>query len=736
MRTVTRLFGILAAAGSMWLASGPLLRAQAEEAGVMAGVTINADKLDYDRNTELVTATGNVCISRGDMELRADSMTLNRKTSIAQAAGSVRLKRADMTWEGDRLDYNLATKEMQTDRFVAVFPPYQVWAENGAKGTGTTYTLKRAVFSSCTNSLESLHYHIWARDITAVPDSYLKARHAVIYAGPVPVFYLPWMKRSLGPSAIGVNIQPGYQSRMGAYLLTGISYEFTNWFSATTLLDYRSLRGVAGGEELDWKNPGGGGKLHVYLLNDIGTSLSHNDYAADRIPDSSRYRVRLKQYQQFGDGWSGVGELNTMSDEYVLEDFYRRDYRDSPEPLNYLMVGKTVDNQAMSLLVKGRLDDFYDTISRLPEARHEVFLTPLADSGFYYRGYNDAVFLLRQPPAYLNTEDLSEFRVDSSQFVTYPTSAGIFHLVPRAGGRFTWFSKTREEEVVTRDVVVTNMLTDGSVVVSNGTVQTVQTKAGAARLRPLFEVGTEASIKAFKDWGSGSDDTLVRYRHIAEPYANYTLRPNLTDQSPDDFYQFDETDAFGSEHAIRMGMRNTIQFKRDLKLYELFDLDIFETYYFESQQHDEGMGPIGMTAESRPADAIFMKMDAQYNVQNREIDQWNIRGEVQPHDMWKVSAEYRYRLDLSSLVATTLRYMPSAEWAYEAYVRYNLDESRVEEHAYEIQRVMDCMGVKFGFSQEPAYTMLDGQSRDADYNVHVEFWLTVMPGKRWGSAGR
>jgi hypothetical protein len=123
-------------------------------------------------------------------------------------------------------------------------------------------------------------------------------------------------------------------------------------------------------------------------------------------------------------------------------------------------------------------------------------------------------------------------------------------------------------------------------------------------------------------------------------------------------------------------------------------------------------------------------------VQNSEIDQWNIRGEFKPHAMWKVGSEYHYRLDQSSLVAGTLRYMPSAEWAYEAYVRYDLDESRVEEHAYEIDRVMDCMGVKFGFSHEPSYVMDNNQRRNDDFNVHIELWLTAAPGMRWGSGGR
>lgn len=736
---MSRAFRTIGACAAALLAWGAAFAAPIAEPAFdpLAGVTINADRLDYNRDTEIVTAEGNVRIEHGAMKLQADRVLVNRKTSIAKASGSVRLQRPDLEWEGDRLEYNLETREMKTDRFSSTFAPYHVWAAEGAKGTGMTYRLKSATFSTCSEPQDSLHYRVRARELTIVPNSYIQARQAVVFAGPVPVFYWPRMTRSLEKDAIGVEIQPGYQSRMGAYLLTGWTYEFTNWFSATTLLDYRTSRGGAAGEEFDWKTPAGAGKFHAYFLNDEGVDDSGNNYPSNRVPDSSRYRIRLKQTEQFDDGWSAGGEVNYLSDEFVLEDFYRRDYRDSPEPKNYVLIGNTQDDQAFSLLGKFRLNDFYTTLSRLPEAKHELFLAPLGDSGYYYEGYNDAVYLMRQPAEFIDTpkEDISLLRVDSRQFVTYPTSAGIFHFVPRAGVRATWYSETRDQEIIETPSLITNVLADGTTVVTNGTSKTVVDKDGGAMLRPLFEVGSEASFKAFRQWATGEDATQIRYRHIAEPYANYTLRPNLADQSIEDFYQLDEVDAVSPEHSFKLGMRNTIQFKKDSKIYELFDLDVFSTYYMDSQIYDEGTGPLGMTLESRPADEVYLRTDATYDTQNSEIQVWNLRGQFMPHEMWKFTAEYRYRRELTSLASTTVAYKPNDEWSYEVYARYNLDDSRFEEHAYEIGRMLDCMGIKFGFSHEPGYTLADGSTRDDDYNVHVELWLTAFPGKHWGSGG-
>ena len=707
--------------------------AVAQDLSAALAAKVDADKLDYDRNTGIVTAEGGVRISHGDTELSADRVTINQSNSVAEAFGNVRLKRSDMVWEGERLTYNLSTREMVTDRFAAAFPPYHVWAEGGSKGTGVTYVLNRATLSTCKEPLESLHYHLWARELTVVPDSYLKGKHVVTFAGPVPVFYLPWMTRSLEESKVGIEVQPGYRTHMGAYLLTGISYKFTNWFSATTMLDYRSMRGYAGGEELDWKTPGGQGKLHAYFLNDTGVDDEDNNYPTNRVPDEGRYRLRLKQSEQFEEGWSLVGEINKVSDEFVLEDFYRRDYRDSPEPQNFLLIGQTREDTAMSLLGKWRMDDFYTTVSRLPEIRHEFFLTPLMDTGWYYEGYNDVVFLMREPADYLETDDVSFLRVDSSQFFTHPMSLDIFHLVPRAGVRATWYSETRDQIVWDREGTITNTLADGTFVSSNGTIRTIYDREGGAVLRPLFEIGSEASFKGFRDWAGGDGETLVKYRHIAEPYVDYTLRPDLLDQDPEDFYQIDEVDSYSSQHSFQLGMRNTIQTKRDGKLYELFDVDVNSTYYMESPLQEEGVGPLMLKAESRPTDGFYMRADGQYNVQDSELQQWNIRGTVEPHQMWRLSGEYRYRNEQSSLGAASVRYIPTEEWNYTVYGRYNIDESRFEEHSYDIERRMDCMGVRFGVSHEPGYTMIGGQERDDDINVHLELWLTAFPGSRWGA---
>ncbi|WP_067736351.1 LPS-assembly protein LptD [Novosphingobium naphthalenivorans] len=54
-------------------------------------IAFSADTVDYDENSEQVTASGNVVMKRGEQSVRADTVAWNRKTGQIVASGDVRL---------------------------------------------------------------------------------------------------------------------------------------------------------------------------------------------------------------------------------------------------------------------------------------------------------------------------------------------------------------------------------------------------------------------------------------------------------------------------------------------------------------------------------------------------------------------------------------------------------------------------------------------------------------------
>ena len=56
-----------------------------------AQVGFSADRLEYDQNSEQVTASGEVRMTRAGYDLRANTVTWNRITGEVRAVGSVRV---------------------------------------------------------------------------------------------------------------------------------------------------------------------------------------------------------------------------------------------------------------------------------------------------------------------------------------------------------------------------------------------------------------------------------------------------------------------------------------------------------------------------------------------------------------------------------------------------------------------------------------------------------------------
>jgi len=172
-----------------------------------APVTFTAESVEYDRERNLVIASGAVEAWQNERILRADRFTYDRNTGIATAEGHVQLlqpdgqvlfaDRAELTGNmRDGVLEGLSARLAQNGRLVA----------NGARRTdGSILDLSRVLYSSC---------DLCAEDPTAPPLWELRARYAThdqaekrlryrdasLLLGGVPVLYTPYLSHP-DPSA-------------------------------------------------------------------------------------------------------------------------------------------------------------------------------------------------------------------------------------------------------------------------------------------------------------------------------------------------------------------------------------------------------------------------------------------------------------------------------------------------------------------------------------------------------
>ncbi|MGH7086101.1 MAG: LPS-assembly protein LptD, partial [Acetobacteraceae bacterium] len=191
-------------------------------------VTFLADKLTYDRETGVVTATGHVQAWQGEHVLQADQITYNRNTGITIATGHVALLEPDgQVLFSDRAELSKGMENaVLTGMSVRLAQNARLIANGGRRTGGEINELARAVYSTC---------NLCAKDPTAPPlwqisaakvvqdlvDKRIEYYDALMRIYGIPVFYFPYFW-TVDPSvkrASGLLVPSfGVSSHIGGFL--------------------------------------------------------------------------------------------------------------------------------------------------------------------------------------------------------------------------------------------------------------------------------------------------------------------------------------------------------------------------------------------------------------------------------------------------------------------------------------------------------------------------------------
>ena len=740
------------------------------------GVEAFADTLNYDREGGTLEGIGHVIIRKASDELRADYVRFDVATEVAHAVGNVRLTRSEPAgqgaatnavatfpavapahaavgphaakgahmagmapmknpqgvWTGDKLEYCFKTREGSADNLTVDAAPFHIVDNKHMEKKGDTFVMDGGRVTTCTNSPADFHYYMTADTIELVPNETLTVHRSVLWMGSVPVMYMPYWRYHLSPD-FGLRLQPGFESRMGAFLLTSYRYRISPSLRATTHFDYRTKRGPAVGQDLRWHDPENldrNGGVETYFVNDQQPLDKYDDPATTDIT-SSRYRLKFREDYQISDRDYALVRGQYLSDSGMLEDFFEDEYRIQREPENYANYTHQGDDYTLGVLARMRLNDFYNGVDRLPEISYDTFRREVPDTDLYYESQSSVAFLRR-----VWAKDSGEpdgdpvLRMDSLHMIYYPTRHfGFLNLIPRAGARATYYSATRDHIMVPASPVYqTNLVVDVTgrtnhvvQVLPPGTNQVSQEIEKGADMRALVELGFETSFRAFR-----MSEGLLPYRHVVEPYLNYTFvpEPSLT---PDKIYQFDSVDELTLRNDVRLGVRNKLQIKRNNRPFDLADVDIFTLYRFDPQPGEETLGAFGWIADLMPHPYVAIRLDGLYDSNSNKLQTFNSRAAFTGVEMLEFATEYRYREDQSGVLSGDITFRPSKQWEYNVFGRYETEIARTEEVGGYFQRNLDCLSVRIGGSVVPGYMQTDGIQRPDEFRILLAFWLRAFP---------
>lgn len=732
--------------------------------GFEPGLPVEFDAAQIEYVGDSLIGRKGVNIRQGTQVLTADEVQYHTKTGEAFARGNVVFMRADGTsWRGEELSYNYRTGMGDFGAFEAASPPYRIFGGDASMPERNVVFVKDVVVTTCKGD-PPWEFEVHARDATLRDQRYLRARHAVAYLGPVPVMYWPVYNRDL-QAPRRWDLQPGMSSRLGPYLLAHYNYGLNDDWSVRgrTGGHFLAKRGVGLQQEVLWATPdrSSRGLVDGFFIDDQRMYRDERD-REDREPtldDSLRYRFRAFHTEAFDDRNWFSGDATYLSDPYLNQDFFRRDYRVSPQPENRATYQYRGDALTASLQLNARLNDFYTNVDRLPEVRVGTIPVPLGDSGFYYESDSSATFLRRVVPKLSSAEEYDAFRVDTTQMIFYPGRYfGFLGFTPRAGYRGTYYSATRGPVTSVTTNAVDYIGADGLPATSNVVTRT-RSEEGAD-IRHLPEIGFDASFKAFRVFDEGENVWGQGLRHVIEPYSIYTLTPE-PDLRPWNIYQFDAIDRLDRDHTVTFGLRNKIQTRRraggyldhddyqeftemdtsgdamdstrmlelpetgKLVAHDLIRTDIFSFYRMQKYPEQNDFGPLGFDVELRPGAAVRLRSRGKYDTYESELTEWENQFSWRTANMTAMTLSHVYRAEGRNSVTAVLDLFPRAKWALRIYERFDLEESRLQEHSYLLRHRMDCVGWGIGVRHEPGY---DGE--DDDYRIWVQLWLLDLPNMR------
>ncbi len=685
---------------------------------------------EYNLKTKQGFATNGVIIKYSGAMLVAERAAWNEDTGDAIAEGNVRVFYEEQTWTSEHLAYNFFSREVTAQQFRTGKPPVFIEGE-GLHAEVTNNVLVATNSFITTDDVSKPAMRVRAKYIKIIPGKRVIARNAILYVGKVPIFYFPYYSRNLGPRANNFDFVPGYRSSFGPFLLS--SY---NWFLGDDLdgalhLDYRQRRGVGAGPDINYHMGRWGEATLRYYYQHDDDSHANLSGITNSVPEN-RQRFYFSYLAEPYTNFSVRSQVRYQGDFAILHDFFETEYRQNPQPSTYVEAGKVWQNFSLDLYAQPRVNDFFETVERLPDLRLTGYRQQILQTPFYYESESSVGYYRRRfaesnglftAVGPFGTNDYSAARADTFHQILLPeTFFGWLNVTPRAGARFTYYGRASGPGATTDEIY-----------------------------RGVFNTGAEISFKASRVWPDVESKILDvnGIRHIVEPSVNYVFVPNPnysgTNQVPQfdyelpslrllpiEFPDYNAIDSVDSQNVVRLGLRNKLQTKRHDEVVDVADWSVYTDWRLRPQRDQSTFADLYSDVVLRPRSWLTFESLTRYDIANRQFRLSFHSVTLQPNDIWSWTlAHYYLRDDLrasptalgegNNLVINSLFYKLNENWGFRASQRFDARRGRMEEQGYTIYRDLRSWTAALTFRIRETTTGSE------DFGVAFTFSLKAVP---------
>ena len=677
---------------------------------------------EFDFQTGLGAGTNGVLVRYGGAFLTADQVTVNQQSGEVIADGHVRIQSEEQIWAGEHIRYNFKTHQMEAQQFRTGRTPIFVSGE-GLHGeiTNQLYVATNGVIT--TDDVAEPAIKVRAKHIKIIPGDKVEARHATLYVAGVPAFYFPYYSRKLALRSNNFSFVPGYRSSFGPFLLSSYNFFLNDELDGTMHVDYREQRGPGVGPDLNYHfGRWGEGTARYYYLHDQDPGAGDGDpYGSE-----NRQRVDFSYQATPATNLEVRAVVRYQGDTNVVREFFEGEYRLDPQPSTFFEVNRFWQNFSLDTYVQPRLNDFLDTVERLPDVRLTGQRQQLWESPVYYESESSAGYYrhlfgtTNSVPTGLNYEAA---RVDTYQKLLLPhTFFGWLNVTPRVGGRYTYYGNATGAGATTDDVS-----------------------------RWVFDTGAEVSSKASRLWPAAQNSLFQvdGLRHIVEPSINYAYIPNPnvygTNQVPQFDYQmpslrllpitmpdYNSIDSIQGENVFRFGLRNKLQTKREGQLVGLVDWNIYTDWYLHPDTNQTTFADFYSDLTVKPRSWLTLESLTRYNIDGGQFRMSLTTVTFQPNNTWSWTVgQFYLRDDFSdsptalgegnNLFTSTILFRLNENWGLRASHHFEAQTGTMQEQSYSLYRDMRSWtaALAFGLRKNP--------NQENDFTVAFTFSFKAAP---------
>jgi len=665
-------------------------------------VSIKADMMYYDYDTNLYSAEGNVVIIRENAILSADKVTYNTVTQDARAIGKVSLTEEEDILTCEKLDINLKTQVGTISQATLFLKKnnYHIAGQSFDRLGKNKYRVLNGTVTTCNGEIPT--WKITGGEIDVTLEGFATLKNSTFQIRNIPIVYFPYFFYPVKTKRQSGFLMPdfGYSSSDGVEINNSFFWAISGNTDATFYLDYGSKKGVGEGLEFRYVfSTQSKGKLYHYYTEERSSYFDH-EYEQEYGRNRKRALIDYEGEHYFNDTSYTKAHITWLSDRKIYKD-YGKEIRRSESEWDRVSLRSKEKNKSFLFYTKNwshyslttELNYYKDlikrdrtTLQRLPKISFSGKTQTIPGTPLFFKIDSTYDYFSRH-------HGVEGQRLSLFPKISWPLNfKNYVKFTPEIGMRGVFgfgLSKNRDWD----------------------------------HRKGVIDANAELSTTLLNVYHFPGK-RIAKLKHTIEPKIFYHY---ISDEDQDEFPLFDPIDRFYKRNAISYSLTNRFTAKilqpdGSYTEQELGYLRIGQNYYFThpdlalSAEGYNGHDFSDLLAELRLMinSYTYFKAHLGYNPYDSNLSFYDafLLMENKRDDYLRL--EYRYVRDQIEGYLIKARFKINKSWSAFYETRHSEYNSKTLDSLYGLEYFAQCWSVRFNIEEKAKQ---DGRDREIEYSL-------------------